>query len=164
MVTEKKKIEFSGGRNPLLGGLHLTFDAHFRTWMSYSCQKSCVKIWFGLVGIGGVLIFRRSRSPLLWGVTGDLRCPFLYMAEIFQSKVCVKIWFGLVEPFKSYHGNRKKKKLNFPGSRNPQLGGLHLTFDAHFRTRMSCSSQKSYERIFFFFFFFFFFFLKFEVC
>ena len=118
--------------------------------MSYSYQKSCVKIWFGLVEIGGMLIFRGSRSPLLWGVTCDLRCPFLYMAELFQSKVCVKIWFGLVEPFKSHHGKKKKKKkkLNFPGGRNPQLGGLHLTFDAHFRTRMSYSSQKSHVRIF----------------
>ena len=54
---KKKKIEFSGGgggRNPLLEGLHTTFDAHFRTRMSYSSRKSCVKIWFGLVEIGGM--------------------------------------------------------------------------------------------------------------
>ena len=31
------------------GGLHVTFDTHFWTQMSYSSQKSCVKIWFGLV-------------------------------------------------------------------------------------------------------------------
>ena len=31
------------------GGLHVTWDAHFQTWRSYSSQKSCVKIWFGLV-------------------------------------------------------------------------------------------------------------------
>ena len=43
-------FEFSegGGRNPLLDGLHVTCDAHLRTWPSYSSQKSCVKIWFGL--------------------------------------------------------------------------------------------------------------------
>ena len=40
---------FRGGRNPLLGGLHVTSDAQLRTWQSYSSQKSCVKIWFGLV-------------------------------------------------------------------------------------------------------------------
>ena len=54
---KKNKNEFSGvggGRNPLLGGLHLTRDVHFRTRMSYSSQKSCVKIWFGLVQIGGM--------------------------------------------------------------------------------------------------------------
>ena len=54
---KKKKTEFSGGgggRDPLLGGLHLSFDAHFWTRMSYSSQKSCVKIWFGLVEIGGM--------------------------------------------------------------------------------------------------------------
>ena len=39
--------------------------------MSYSNQKSCVKIWFGLVEIGGMLIFffleggGGGRSPLL---------------------------------------------------------------------------------------------------
>ena len=38
-----------GERNPLLGGLRVTCDAHFRTCLSYSSQKSCVKIWFGLV-------------------------------------------------------------------------------------------------------------------
>ena len=27
----------------------MTCDAHFRTRPSYSSQKSCVKIWFGLV-------------------------------------------------------------------------------------------------------------------
>ena len=38
-----------GGRNPVLGALHVTCDPHLRTWPSYSSQKSCVKIWFGLV-------------------------------------------------------------------------------------------------------------------
>ena len=38
-----------GGRSPLLGGLHVAGNAHFRTWLSYFSQKSCVKIWFGLV-------------------------------------------------------------------------------------------------------------------
>ena len=58
MSTDKTKkiFEFSGGRNPLLGGggLHVTCDAHFRTRMSYSSQKSCVKIWLGLIKIGGM--------------------------------------------------------------------------------------------------------------
>ena len=60
---------FSGGQKPHLGvGLHLTCDAHFRTWMSYSGQKSCVKIWFGLVEIGGMLILRGAEDPLLGGL------------------------------------------------------------------------------------------------
>ena len=42
-------FEFSGGRSPLLWGLHTTCDAHFRTCPSYSSQKSHVKIWFVLV-------------------------------------------------------------------------------------------------------------------
>ena len=41
---------------PIRRGLHLTCDAHFRTRISYSSQKSCVKIWFRLVEIG-MLIF-----------------------------------------------------------------------------------------------------------
>ena len=49
---QELSFEFSGGvgaRNLLLGGLHVTCDAHFRIWSSYSSQKSCVKIWFWLV-------------------------------------------------------------------------------------------------------------------
>ena len=42
---------FRGGRNPLLGGLHVTCNAHFRTWLSYSSQKSSVQIWFGLAEV-----------------------------------------------------------------------------------------------------------------
>ena len=46
----------------------------------------------------------------------------------FSLKSCLKIWFGLVEPFKSYRGNSKKKKIEFSGAgRNPLLGGV--TFD-----------------------------------
>ena len=33
---------FRGGRNPLLGGLHVTCNVHFRIWLSYSSQKSSV--------------------------------------------------------------------------------------------------------------------------
>ena len=33
---------FRGGRNILLGGLQVTCNAHFRTWLSYSSQKSSV--------------------------------------------------------------------------------------------------------------------------
>ena len=50
-LSKSEVFEFSGGgggeggdRNPLSGGLRLTCDAHFQTRMSYSSQKSCVKI------------------------------------------------------------------------------------------------------------------------
>ena len=46
MVTD---LGGGGGQRPLLVGLHVTCDAHLRTWLSNSSQKSCVKIWFGLV-------------------------------------------------------------------------------------------------------------------
>ena len=56
-------------------GLHLTCNAHFRTRMSHSSQNSCVKIWFGLIEIGGMLIFvgggGGAEAPIK-GVTCDL--------------------------------------------------------------------------------------------
>ena len=82
------------------GGLHLTCDAHFRTRMSYFSQKSCVKIWFGLVENRSMLIFfgggGGGRSPLLGGLTFDLRCPFSNSDELFQSKVMCEnlVWIG----------------------------------------------------------------------
>ena len=42
-------MNFPGDQKPPLGGLHVICDAHFWTWPSYFSQKSCVKIWFGLV-------------------------------------------------------------------------------------------------------------------
>ena len=57
-----------GGQKPPLGGLLLTCDAHFRTQTCYSGQKSCVKIWFELVEIRGMLSLRGAEHPLLgWG-------------------------------------------------------------------------------------------------
>ena len=67
----------------------MTCDAHFRTWPSYSSQKSCVKIWFGLVEPfkSYHLNFPGEQIPSIRGVTCDLRCPFSNLAELFQSKV-----------------------------------------------------------------------------
>ena len=90
-----------GGKNTLLGGLHLTRDVHIRTRMSYSSQKSCVKIWFGLVEIGGMLILRgggEAEDPPIrgGGVTCDLRCPFSNLAKLCLSKVMCEnlVWIG----------------------------------------------------------------------
>ena len=50
---------FYGGRNPLLGGAYIwPVMPIFLTRMSYSSQKSCMEIWFGLVEIRGMLILR----------------------------------------------------------------------------------------------------------
>ena len=38
-----------GGQKPPIRGLHVSCDMHLRNWPSYTSQKSCVKIWFGLV-------------------------------------------------------------------------------------------------------------------
>ena len=87
MSSKSEVFEFSGGRNPLLGELHLTYDAHFRTWRSYCSEKSCVKIWCGLVEIGGMLMFSGGpgggEKPPISGVTFKLRCQFSYTTEIF---------------------------------------------------------------------------------
>ena len=59
MSSKLDVFEFSGmGQKPAIRGLHLTCDAHFRTWTRYSSLKFCVKIWFGLVEVEGMLIFR----------------------------------------------------------------------------------------------------------
>ena len=50
MSSKSEVFEFSrGAEAPYQSGLHVTCDAHFQTRISYSNQKSCVKIWFGLV-------------------------------------------------------------------------------------------------------------------
>ena len=77
-----------GGIWILQGGLHVTCDAHFRTRLTYSSQESCVKIWFGLVEIGGMWIFRGIRSPLLGG---GYMCPTMPVFEL-----------GRVIPLKSH--------------------------------------------------------------
>ena len=105
------------------GGLHLTCDAHFRTRMSYSSQKSCVKIWFGLVEIGGSLyhfffLVRGAEAPY-WGVTYDLWCPFSNLAELFQSKVGLQpeknklVFFGKKRFFSRKKHSLKKTGQNF---------------------------------------------------
>ena len=81
--TKKKKKRVWGG------GLYLTCDTHSRTRQTYSSQKSCVKIWFGLAEIGGMLIglFRGVQKPPIRWIICDLRYTFSNTAELFQSKV-----------------------------------------------------------------------------
>ena len=72
----------------------MTCDAHFRTRISYSSQKSCVKLWFGLVEPfkSYHLNFLWGQKPPIRGVACDLQCPFSDLAELFQSKViCVNL-------------------------------------------------------------------------
>ena len=109
---------FLGGRNPLLGGgrLHLTCDAHFRTRMSYSSQKTCVKIFLGLVEIGGMLILRGVENRLLWGlhVTCDAHfrtCPF-FLDKSHEWKFGSD-WLRLSRVIV---GTKKKKKKNTDGA------------------------------------------------
>ena len=112
----------------------MTCDAHFRTWRSYFSQKSCVKIWFGLVkafksyrvhkhfsGGGG------SINPLLGGLhlTSDVHFPT--RISYSSQRSYVRIWFGLVEI-------GGMLMLRGRGAEDPLLGGLHMTRDAHFRT------------------------------
>ena len=67
----------------------MTCDAYFRTQISYSSQKSCVKIWFGLVEPfkSYHLNFPWEQKSPITGVACDLQCSFSDLAELFQSKV-----------------------------------------------------------------------------
>ena len=58
--------------------------------------KSRVKIWFGLVEMGSMLIFRGAEAPLLVGVTCDLWCTFSNLSKLFQSKVMCEnlVWIS----------------------------------------------------------------------
>ena len=99
-----------GGQKPLMRGLHLTCDAHFRTRMSYSSQKSCVKILLGLAEIGGMLIFEVrlwAEEPLLGGLHVTCDAHFQTCLSYFSQKSRVKIWFGLLDPFKSYRVHKQ---------------------------------------------------------
>ena len=75
-----------GDRNPLLGGLHLTCEAHFQTRMSYSSQKSHIKIWFGLVEIGGMLSLRVAEDPLLGGLHATYDAHFRTWPRLKKKK------------------------------------------------------------------------------
>ena len=126
--------------------LHLTCDAHFRTRVSYSSQKSRVKIWFGLVEPfkGYHFNFPGGRNPLFFlggGLHVTCDAHFRTWPSYSSQKSCVKIWIRLVEPFKELPGPQTFFREG--EGRNPLLGELYLTCDTHFRTRMSYSSQKS---------------------
>ena len=72
----------------------MTCNAHFRTRISYSSQKSFVKIWFGLVEPfkSYHLNFPWGQKPPIRGVACNLQCPFLDLAELLQPKViCVNL-------------------------------------------------------------------------
>ena len=117
----QKKIK-TRQKPPIMGGLRLTCDAHFRTRMSYSSQKSYVKIWFGLVEIGGMLIFRGwvggggGGNPILRGLHVTCDDHFHTQPNSSSQKSCVKNWFGLVKPFKSYRVNKHGRIIKQRGS------------------------------------------------
>ena len=79
---------FKGGRSPLLGGLHVICDVYFRARMSYCSQKSCMKIWLGLVKIGGIWIFRGvGQKPPIRGGYMWPAMPIFEPGRAVQSKV-----------------------------------------------------------------------------
>ena len=67
----------------------MTCDVHFRTRISYSNQKSCVKIWLGLVEPfkSYHLNFPWGKKPPIREVASYLQCLFSDLAELFQAKV-----------------------------------------------------------------------------
>ena len=82
----------------------MTCNAHFQTRMSYSSQKLCVKIWFGLVEPfkSYYLNFSGGRNTLLGRLHVTCDAHFRTWLSYSSQKSCVKIWFELVEPFKIY--------------------------------------------------------------
>ena len=109
----------------------MTCDAHFQTRISYSNQKSCVKIWFGLVELfkSYHLNFPWGQKPPIGGVASDLQCPFSDLAELFQLSHLCKFgsdWLSLSIVIVSTN--------IFLWGRHPLLGGggSHLNCDAHF--------------------------------
>ena len=112
---QELSFEFSGGgRNPLLGGLHVTCDAHFRTRMSCSSQKSYVKIWFILVepfkSYRVHKHFSGGQKPPIRGVVFDLCCTFSNLDELFQSKVMCEnlVWIGWNRRYVNFEGGGKR--------------------------------------------------------
>ena len=107
---------FRGGRNPLLRGLQVTCNAHFWAWLSYSSQKSSVKIWFGLVepfkSYRVHKHFSMGQTPPIREITFELWCPFLNSDELFQSKfMCGNlVWIGW-----------NRRHVNFEGGRRPPV-------------------------------------------
>ena len=73
----------------------MTCDAYFQTRISYFSQKSCVKIWFGLVEPFQELSceFSLGAETPYQGVACDLQYSFSDLAQLFQSKViCVNLF------------------------------------------------------------------------
>ena len=99
----------------------MTCDAHFQTRKSYSSQKSCVKIWFGLVEPfkSYHLNFPGGRNPLLGRLHVTCDAHFQTRMSYSSQKSYVKIWFGLIEPFKSYRIHKHLSR----GQKHPSGGG-----------------------------------------
>ena len=123
-----------GGAETLIrGGLHLIYDAHFRTRMSYSSQKSCVKIGFGLVEIGGMLIFAGERSLLLRGGYMWPAMPIFELARAISVKSHVwkfgSDWLRLSRVMVVTYKKKKKKKNHRHSSKQYQPSLGRVTFD-----------------------------------
>ena len=131
-----------GGRSTLLGGLTVIE----KSW-NYGNLPYLVANTYGLnvIKIRGIWIFQCGRGegrPLLGEVSCDLWCPFSNSDELFQSKVTCENLFQIGWAF-------QELSFEFSGGHKPPIRGLHVTCDAHFRTWLSYSSQKSYANIWF---------------
>ena len=104
----------------------MTCDAHSRTQVSYSSQKSCVKNWFGLVEPfkSYHLNFPGGQKPPIRGVHVICDAYFQTWLSYSSQKSCVKIWLGLVEPFKSYRVHK-----HFSGGGGAETAIMGVTND-----------------------------------
>ena len=108
----RRHLNFRWGRSPLLSGFHVTCDGHFRTRLSYSSQKSCVKIWYGLVEVGGMWT-RGAEAPYRGGYMWpampifELGRPIPVKSHVW--KFCSD-WLNLSSVIVSTNIKKKKKK------------------------------------------------------
>ena len=118
---------FQVSRSPLLGGgLHVTCNSHFRTWLSYRSQKSCVNYCFGLVeSFKSYLNFPVGQKPPIRGVTCDLRYPFSNLGELFHSKIMCENLVQIDWAFQEL----SCPQTFFQGEKPPSGAGGGVTFD-----------------------------------
>ena len=143
-------LNFPGGRIPLFGGATFDLSCSF-SHSDELFQSSCVKIWFRLVEIGGMLIFGGGGAEApYWGGGGlHATCDahFWTWPSYFSQKSWVKIWSGLVEPSRSYRGNRRY--LNFQWGQKPLLGAVTCDLQCPFSNLFELFQSKISVNIWF---------------
>ena len=139
-----------GQKSPIRRGLHLTCDYNFRTRLSYSSQKSCLKIWFGLVEIEGILIFGGGvwQKPPIKGVTCDwLAIPIFELGRVISVNNQVwKFdlgWLSLSRVIVVTDKKKKKIKIKIKIKQNHRHSSKQHTSEKWFSSRIIKQNHRS---------------------